>query len=89
MYLHFKCYLLSQSTPQNSLSHPAPHASMRVFPYPVTHSQLTTQAFLYTEASSLHRTRGLSSYGCHIRSSSATYMAGLMVPSMCTLWLAV
>jgi hypothetical protein len=40
--------------------HPIPPypASMRVLHDPPTHSSLTTIAFLYTEASSLHRTKG-------------------------------
>ena len=39
---------------------PHPAASMRVFPHPLTHSQLPTLAFPYNGASSLHRTKGLS-----------------------------
>ena len=39
---------------------PHPAASMRVFPHPLTHSQLPTLAFSYNAASSLHRTKGLS-----------------------------
>ena len=34
-------------------------ASMRVLPHPPNHSCLTTLAFLYTGASSLHRAKGL------------------------------
>ena len=34
-------------------------ASMKVFPHLPTHFGLTTLAFLYTGASSLHRTKGL------------------------------
>jgi hypothetical protein len=37
-------------------------ASITVFPYPLTHSHLFTLAFPYTGASSLHRTKGLSSH---------------------------
>ena len=37
-------------------------ASMRVLPHPPTHSSLTTLGFLYTEASSLHRTKGIPSH---------------------------
>ena len=36
-------------------------ASMRVLPHPATHSCLTNLAFLYTGASSLHRTKNRSS----------------------------
>jgi hypothetical protein len=38
----------------------------------------------YTGASSLHKTKGLSSHWCPIRLSSATYEARAMGPSMCT-----
>ena len=46
---------------------------MRVFFHPPTHSTLTTLAFLYAGALSLHRTKG------QIRQSSATYAAGAIV----------
>jgi hypothetical protein len=38
-------------------------------------------------ASSLHRTKGLSSHRCPKRPSSVTYAAGAMGPCMYTLWL--
>jgi hypothetical protein len=53
------------------------------------HSHFSILAFPYTWASSLHRTKGLSSHWCPTRPSSATYAAGAMGPSMCTLWLMV
>ena len=37
-------------------------ASMRVLPHPLPDSCLTALAFLYTGASSLHRTKGLLSH---------------------------
>ena len=40
-------------------------------------------------ASNLHRTKCLSSHWCSTRPSSATYVAGVMGPSMYTLWLVV
>lgn len=40
---------------------PCPHASIKVFPDPLTHYCLPALAFPYTEASSLQRTKGLSS----------------------------
>ena len=43
-------------------SHPHSPASMRMLPLPPTHSHLTTLAFPYTEALSLHKTKGLSSH---------------------------
>jgi hypothetical protein len=47
---------------ENSYPILPPPASMRVFPHPPTYSLLPTLAFLYTGASSLHRTKSLSSY---------------------------
>ena len=48
------------SSPQTLI--PSPSASMRVLPYPLTHSHLTALAFPYTGALSLHRTKGLPSH---------------------------
>jgi len=42
-------------------------ASMKLLPYPPTHSCLTALAFLYTGASSFHRTKDFSSHWCQIR----------------------
>ena len=44
--------------------YPTPHpaASMRVFPHPPTHTCLPALVFLYTGASSLYRTKGLTSH---------------------------
>jgi hypothetical protein len=64
LYLHFKCLLLFKSPLQDPLS-PPPHphpASMRVLPYPLTHSHLTALAFPYTGASNTIRPKGLSSH---------------------------
>ena len=66
-----------------------PPASMRLFLYLPTHSHFPILAFPYTGASSLHRTKGLSFHRCQTRPSSATYAAGAMGCSMCTLWLVV
>ena len=66
---------------QIPLSHPPLPASVRMFPYPFTHSLLPSRAFTYSGESSLHRTKGLSSHWCLTKSS--------MGPSMCTLWLVV
>ena len=44
------------------LPYSPPPASMRVFPHPPTHSHLPTLASPYIGASSLHRTKGLSSH---------------------------
>jgi hypothetical protein len=78
LYLHFKCYPLSQFPPGNPYPILPPPASMRMFPYPYTHSCLPTLTFPYTGASSIHRTKGLSSYWWLIRPLSATYAAGAM-----------
>jgi hypothetical protein len=75
------------SPPQTPYSVPHPPASMRVLPHPTTHSCFLDMAFLYTGASSLPRTKGLSSHWCMTRPSSATYAAGAMGPSMWTPWL--
>jgi hypothetical protein len=42
--------------------------------------------FPYTGALSLQKIKGLYSHWCHIKPPSATYAAGAMGPSMCTLW---
>ena len=47
---------------------PPYHASMRELPYPHTHSCFSTQAFIYTGESSLHRTKGLPSHWWQIGS---------------------
>ena len=47
------------SPPQTTYSNPLLPAAMRVLPHPSTHSCLTTLAFPYTRASSLHRAKGL------------------------------
>jgi hypothetical protein len=73
-------------SPQNPPSHPPSPCLYEGVPSP-THSHLPALAFPYT--SSLHRTKGLSSYWCPTRTFSATYAAGAMDPSMCTLWLVV
>jgi hypothetical protein len=60
--------------------------SMRVYPHSLTYSHLPALAFFYTGASSLQRTKSLSSHWCPTR-SSATYVVVAMGPSMCTPWL--
>jgi hypothetical protein len=52
---------------------PPPLASMRMLPHSPTCSHLPTLPFPSTGASSLHRTKGLSSHWCLTRPSSATY----------------
>jgi hypothetical protein len=71
------------SLPRNLLSYPLSPCFSEGAPLP-THSCLPTLAFPYTGASSLHRTKGLSSQWWPKRPSSATYAAGAMGPSMCT-----
>ena len=65
---------------------PHPTAFMKVYPYPPTYSCLPSLTFPYTGALSFHRTKGLSSHQCPTKPSSATYVAGAMGPSMCTLY---
>ena len=74
----FPCFTL-----RKTLSPPPPPA------YQPTYSHFPVLAFLYTGASSLHRTKCLSPHWCLTRPSSATYAAGSMGHSMCTLWLVV
>jgi hypothetical protein len=57
---------------------------MKVFSHQPTHFCLPVLAFPYTGALGLHRTEGLFSHWCPTRPSSATYLAGVMGPSMCT-----
>jgi hypothetical protein len=87
-------FQMSSPFPVSPLQSPSPSpASTRVFPHPptqlTTHSCLTALVFLYTGASSLHRTKGHSSRWCPTRPSSATYAVGSMGSSLCTLWLVV
>jgi hypothetical protein len=64
---------------RNPLSHPPSSCFYEGVSTP-THSHLPTLTFLYTAASSLHRTKSLFSHWCPTRPSSATYMAGAIVP---------
>jgi hypothetical protein len=50
-------------------------------PHPPIHSCLTSLAFPYTGASSLHRTNGLPSHGCQTRPSSTYVQWSHVVPS--------
>jgi hypothetical protein len=82
IYLHFRCSLPSLSPLQPPHPIPPPFASKRVLLHSPTH-------FPFAGASSLHRTKDLSSHWSRTRQSSATCAAGAMGPSMCTLWLVV
>ena len=90
-YLHFKCYPLSRfphtpHTPETLYPIPLSLVLWRYsLTYPPTLSCLPDLAFPYTVASSLPRTKVLSSHRCPTRPSSATYVAGTMGLSMCTL----
>ena len=84
-YLHFKCYPLSWF-PLRKPPYPIPPPSV----HQPDHSRFPVLAFPYTGASSLHRNKGLSSHWWPwAKPSSATYKAGAMGPSMCTVWLVV
>jgi hypothetical protein len=75
----------------NLLSHPPSPCFYEVAPPTPNRSNFhfNPLPFPYTGASSLHRTKGLSSHWCQIRPSSAAYVAVAKSPSMCTLWLMV
>ena len=89
MYLHFKCYPLSQFPLWNtSTQFPPTPAIMRVLSVTPTHYHLTALVFPYTGPSSLHR-QGPLLLLMPDKPSSATYVAGAMCPSMCTLLLVV
>ena len=66
-----------------------PTTSRRVLPIPPTHSCLPALGFPYTGASKPLRPSCRSSLWCSTRSSSATYAARALGPSMCTLLLVV
>jgi len=77
------------------LSRPHPPSSIRVSPtQPRTPSHLPALTFPHTGGwewggSSLGRTKGFPSLWCPTRPSSATYAAGVMGLSMCTLLMMV
>jgi hypothetical protein len=83
LYLHFKCYPLSWFP---LWKFPIP------FPLPLllwgwslhqsTQSRFPILAFPYTGASSLHKTKSLSSHWCPTRPSSTTYSDGDMGSSL-------
>jgi hypothetical protein len=84
LYLHFKCYPLSSFFPLKT-----PFLITPSLAHQPTLSCFPVLEFPYTEASSFHRTKGLSPHWCPTRPFSATYAAGALGPSMCTLWLVV
>jgi len=53
---------------------------MGMLPFPLTHSNFNALTWPYIGETSLHRTKGFSSYWCWIMPSSATYVAGVMGP---------
>jgi hypothetical protein len=57
---------------------------MRVSTHLSTHSLLSAIEFSYSEESSLHKTKCLSSHWCLTRPSSATYAVGATGHSICT-----
>jgi hypothetical protein len=74
---------------ENPLSHYHLPTSMRVFSHPPTHFCLHSLASPTLRHQAFPRTKGCSSHLCPTRPSSATYAAGVMGPSMSTLWLMV
>jgi len=87
-YLRFKCYPLSWFPFQKfSIPSPLPLLLWRCsLTYPPAPSNLPALTFPYTRALSLHRTKGLFSHWCLIKTSSATYVDEAIGRSMCTLW---
>ena len=85
LYLHFKCYPLSQFTLWNPLI-PFPLPLLLWGCFPPNHPLLTPRLGipLYWDIEPF-RNESLSSYWCLTRPSSATYAFGTMGPSMCTL----
>jgi hypothetical protein len=78
------------------LSHLPSPSTKRVLPHPFTYSQIPTLAFPYTGASSTLRAPSEHPQGQGLlfplmsnRPSSATYVAGAMGPSICTIWLVI
>ena len=71
----------SMNLPIPSLLSPLPFVSMRVLLHPFAHSLLTPLAPHYSG----HQA-SLPSHWCQTRPSSATYVSGVLVPSIYTLW---
>ena len=76
IYLHFKC------SPLPSTSSPSP-----LWGYSPTHSHLIPLASLFSEASSIYRTKHIPFHRGHIRQSSATCVAGVSDQPMYVFWL--
>jgi len=91
IYLHFKCYALSWL----HLQKPSTPSSLPLLlwgcstTHPSIDFELNTLAFPYTGTPSLLKTKSLSSHWCSTRPSFATFEAGAMGPSMCTILLMV
>jgi hypothetical protein len=68
---------------------PLPFAARRLLPHWYTFSCPTVPTSPYTGASNQHRTKGLPSYWCQTRQSSATYVSVAVNSSLYTPWLVV
>jgi hypothetical protein len=79
IYLHCKCYSLSQFPLGNLPNPPNSLCFYEGTPHPPTHSHLTVLVFSYTGALSFHRTKGLSCW-CQIRPFFGTYADGAIQP---------
>ena len=89
IHLHFNCYPFPSLPSPNPLSHPSSpcfYEGTSPHTHAPKHSHLTVLAFPYTGASSLHRTKGIPSHWCQIRTSFATYAAGAMGPLWKSVW---
>jgi hypothetical protein len=76
----------SVTTLQNTYPITPYPASMWVLPHPLTHSCLTALAFLYTDASSLQRTKGLPIQLMTNKAPSILPLTPLL-RSLCSIWL--
>jgi hypothetical protein len=85
----FQMFYPFQGDLRNPLSPPLPPDSMRTLPLPPTHSGLPSLAFPYTGALNTLRLKGHSSHWCPTSPSSGTYVAEVLGPSVCILWLVV
>jgi hypothetical protein len=87
-YLHFKCYLPFPSFPPTPKAAIPPSRPLLLWGCSLTRPPTPVSMPSHSPtlgASSLLRTKGLSSHWWPTRPSSAPYAAGAMGPSMCTL----
>ena len=86
LYIYISNVILFPSFPSGNLSQ-TPSSCFYKDVHPPIHFHLPDLAFPYSGTSTLPRTKGLSSHWCPTRPSSGTYVARVIGPFMCTLWL--